>query len=276
MHKKAPLPFIGQKRNFINHFIQVINQHIDDDGHGWTIVDAFGGSGLLSHVSKSIKPKATVIYNDYDDYSQRLKHIPGTNRLRQQIETLLANSPRSKKLDQKTKQAVINCIADFDGAVDIKTVSTWILFSGKFANSLDDLRKHTLYNRVRLSDFPTTDNYLTGIEVIKSDFEDLLKQYQDNPKTLFILDPPYICTQQGMYANNSYFGMVEFLRLMRLVRPPFIFFSSTRSELINYLDFVTHYQTEGHEKVKDYSRIAINSSVNGGVKYEDNLIYKFD
>ena len=50
-YTKAPLPFVGQKRNFINPFKQALN-HIPADGAGWTIVDAFGGSGLLAHVAK--------------------------------------------------------------------------------------------------------------------------------------------------------------------------------------------------------------------------------
>ena len=35
-----------------------------------TIVDVFGGSGLLSHTAKQLKPKATVIYNDFDGYTK--------------------------------------------------------------------------------------------------------------------------------------------------------------------------------------------------------------
>ena len=52
MYAKAPLPFTGQKRNFLKLFKQVLNDHIPGDGDGWTIVDAFGGSGLLSHTAK--------------------------------------------------------------------------------------------------------------------------------------------------------------------------------------------------------------------------------
>ncbi|EER45929.1 hypothetical protein AM305_03912, partial [Actinobacillus minor NM305] len=50
--KQAPLPFIGQKRMFLKHFSQILNDNIDSDGEGWTIVDVFGGSGLLSHTAK--------------------------------------------------------------------------------------------------------------------------------------------------------------------------------------------------------------------------------
>ncbi|OOR88386.1 hypothetical protein B0183_10975, partial [Glaesserella parasuis] len=50
--KQAPLPFIGQKRMFLKHFSQILNDNIDGNGEGWTIVDVFGGSGLLSHTAK--------------------------------------------------------------------------------------------------------------------------------------------------------------------------------------------------------------------------------
>ena len=40
--KQAPLPFIGQKRMFLKHFQNILNEHIKDDGEGWIIIDAFG------------------------------------------------------------------------------------------------------------------------------------------------------------------------------------------------------------------------------------------
>ncbi|MFN3564223.1 MAG: hypothetical protein ACK4V8_07230, partial [Moraxella osloensis] len=62
-YSKAPLSFIGQKRNFIKAFRHIINANIIDYGEGWTVVDVFGGSGLLAHNAKYLLPKATVIYN---------------------------------------------------------------------------------------------------------------------------------------------------------------------------------------------------------------------
>ena len=35
-------------------------------------VDLFGGSGLLSHITKRCKPEATVIYNDFDNYHKQM------------------------------------------------------------------------------------------------------------------------------------------------------------------------------------------------------------
>lgn len=82
-YKKAPLPFTGQKRNFLKHFIPVLQQNIPNDGAGWTIVDVFGDSSLLAHTTKRILPQARVIYNDFDGYAKRLQHIADTERLRQ-------------------------------------------------------------------------------------------------------------------------------------------------------------------------------------------------
>ena len=84
-YSKAPLSFIGQKRNFIKAFRHIINANIIDDGEGWTVVDVFGGSCLLAHNAKHLLPKATVIYNDFDGYVDRLNYIEDTERLRQQI-----------------------------------------------------------------------------------------------------------------------------------------------------------------------------------------------
>lgn len=97
-HSTAPLPFVGQKRYFIKHFTKVLSQ-IPADGKHWTIVDVFGGSGLLAHVAKRIKPQARVIYNDYDNYSDRLRHIPDYNRLREQIAQIVGGIPKGSRLD---------------------------------------------------------------------------------------------------------------------------------------------------------------------------------
>ena len=77
MYLSAPLPFVGQKRMLAKEFMKVLEQYPD----GTLFVDLFGGSGLLSHITKSLKPHSTVIYNDFDNYRFHMKHIPQTNQL---------------------------------------------------------------------------------------------------------------------------------------------------------------------------------------------------
>ncbi|HHV6871817.1 TPA: s-adenosyl-L-methionine-dependent methyltransferase, partial [Haemophilus influenzae] len=90
--KQAPLPFIGQKRMFLKHFETVLNENIKGEGEGWIIIDTFGGSGLLSHTAKRLKPKARVIYNDFDGYAERLAHIDDINQLRAELYSVVGNA----------------------------------------------------------------------------------------------------------------------------------------------------------------------------------------
>ena len=54
----APLPFVGQKRMFAREYKRILST-LDDNA---VFVDLFGGSGLLSHITKYNKPNATVVY----------------------------------------------------------------------------------------------------------------------------------------------------------------------------------------------------------------------
>ena len=75
MYLSAPLPFVGQKRMFAREFIKVLGQFPDST----VFVDLFGGSGLLSHITKCVRPDATVVYNDFDNYRCRLVNIPAVS-----------------------------------------------------------------------------------------------------------------------------------------------------------------------------------------------------
>lgn len=235
----------------------------------------FGGSGLLAHIAKRCKPSSRVIYNDFDGYATRLQHIDDTNRLRQVIFNLLQDYPQKTKLTPALKAVVQATLQTFGGYVDVVSVASWILFSGQQARTLDDLMQHNFYNRVRLSDYPSADGYLDGLEIVSQSYVDLLPQFINQDKVLLLLDPPYVCTTQGAYYNDVYFGMVEFLKLMSMVRPPFVFFSSTRSEFLDYLDLVIGYKLDGWEWFAGYHKVSLMAGLNYSARYEDNMVYKF-
>lgn len=275
-YKQAPLPFIGQKRMFLNHFKAVLNTHIKDDEEDWIIVDVFGGSGLLSHVARRIKPKARVIYNDFDGYADRLKHIDDINCLRRDLLKLIADIiPKNGKISNPLKQKIINKINDFRGFIDVNLLCSWLCFSGQQANTLDSLFKKSFYNGIRQTDYESADDYLDGIEVVSESFHQLLPQFQDNPKALLILDPPYLCTNQDSYKQERYFDLIDFLRLIHLTRPPFIFFSSSKSEFIRFIEWQLDNKTLNWQAFENYRRIVVNAKLNHQVSYEDNLVYKF-
>lgn len=84
IYKQAPLPFMGQKKNFLGAFRRVLlNKKIKQDK---VFLDVFGGSGLLSHNLKIWYPDNEVIWNDYDNYQARLDKILITQELKSELE----------------------------------------------------------------------------------------------------------------------------------------------------------------------------------------------
>ncbi|MDA3978176.1 hypothetical protein [Gallibacterium sp. AGMB14963] len=271
---QAPLPFIGQKRMFLNQFKSVLNDIIVNDGEDWTVVDAFGGSGLLSHTAKQLKQKARVIYNDFDGYAERLNHIDDINRLRAILSKLLVNYPRQKRLDIATRHKVINAIESFDSYKDPHILCSWLLFSGQQVKSVKELYRHGFYNCVRQSDYDEAEGYLEGVEVVNESFSELLPKFSADKKAIFVLDPPYLCTHQESYKQDSYFDLINFLDLIRLTRPPYIFFSSTKSEFVRFVDWLIATKGDNWQSFIDYKRIIVQTSTSYSGKYEDNLVYK--
>lgn len=137
-YTQAPLPFQGQKRFFIQQFARQIAQYPSDS----TIVDLFGGSGLLSRVCKDIHPSARVLYNDHDHYSDRLALIPQTETIRQRLLPLVAHIPRSKRIDPATVHRICNVLlaCQQEGLlIDYTTISTWLLYTMHYCDSIDEL-----------------------------------------------------------------------------------------------------------------------------------------
>ena len=76
-YNQAPLPFQGQKRRFLKEF----KNELQEFSPTATYVDLFGGSGFLSHTVKQHYPDATVVYNDFDNYTYRLENVENTNAI---------------------------------------------------------------------------------------------------------------------------------------------------------------------------------------------------
>lgn len=103
MYLSAPLPFVGQKRMFAKEFIKVLDQFPDST----VFVDLFGGSGLLSHITKRVRPDAVVVYNDFDNYRQRLDNIPNTNQLLADLRRITAELPRKKRITGEARERIL-------------------------------------------------------------------------------------------------------------------------------------------------------------------------
>lgn len=275
---QAPLPFIGQKRMFIKTVVKLFEENIPNEGEGWTIVDVFGGSGLLSHTAKFNLPKARVIYNDFDGYSEKLANMGDIEALRAQLFNYLESEGtayKQQKLSITQKLHCLRIIEEFEGVKYWDILASWLLFTGNESKDLAEIKKRTFYNCIRKTPLPNCDDYLNGVEIVKMDFRTLMQQFKQQEKVLFLLDPPYLCTKQDTYSNERYFDLVDFLELMALMGQSYLFFSSTKSEVLRYLDFAKKYEY-GNYQIFDGAQISsLDYQLNKNVKYQDNLIYNF-
>lgn len=178
---------------FAKEFIKVLEQYPD----GTTFVDLFGGSGLLSHITKCRKPNSTVVYNDFDNYRKRLESVPQTNALLAELRKIVSGVPRHKPITGEKRDKVFACIQKYEqryGYVDFITLSSSILFSMKYKLSIEDMRKETLYNNVRTADYQPATDYLDGLTIVSEDYKKVFDRYKDVPGVVFLVDPPYLST----------------------------------------------------------------------------------
>ena len=221
----APLPFRGQKRNFASR----LRQALDPLNGISLIVDCFGGSGLLSRVAKDAIPQATVIYNDFDAFRKRLENIPETEKLRQLMMELLGDQYlRGQRISEADKECIIAHLKQHPDA-DYLTISSWLLFSGKWATSLDGLTRNAWYYKMRRTPIDAT-GYLDGIDVVSEDYQTLILRYPPNQHTLYLLDPPYLDTDLDGYEGDDWTASDQ-ARLISALEdmPHFVFFASSKS-----------------------------------------------
>ncbi len=107
----APLPFLGQKKDFAGRFAEALREFTGIT----TVVDLFGGSGLLAHTAKATRPDLRVIYNDHDNFSERLHGIEDTNVLLSIVRSILKDEPKGKRVADAAKDRVMAVIDRWGG-----------------------------------------------------------------------------------------------------------------------------------------------------------------
>lgn len=277
VYKTAPLPFQGQKRRFIGSF-SLAMKDLKGKQDVKIVVDLFGGSGLLSHTAKKIFPEAKVIYNDFDNYSLRLRNIKNTNRLLSEIRIIVGDSPKDKKLDSLSTKQIIDRIRDEElrGYVDYITLSSSLLFSAKYVTNLNELQAQTMYNNIRSSDYDfDADEYLEGIDIVHCDYRELYNQFKDVPGVLFLVDPPYLSTDTKTYNSDKYWKLRDYLDVLNvLVGSSYFFFTSNKSSLIELCEWFADNRNIGNpfeNSVLNTQNITLNKTAG----YTDMMLYKF-
>ncbi|MDR1671715.1 MAG: DNA adenine methylase [Alistipes sp.] len=271
--KSAPLPFQGQKRNFVKEFQTALTE-LNPTGEITTIVDLFGGSGLLSHTAKRYMPQCRVVFNDFDDFHLRLEHVSTTNAILAELRAILADCPRHERITGERRQRIEAVLkrADAAGFVDWVTLSGSLLFSCKYQTSLDGFLKESFYNNVKQEDYHA-DDYLDGIEVVKCDYRELAGRFQGRRDVLFLVDPPYLSTDAASYKAGAYWKLKDYLDvLLTLLDGNYIYFTSSKSQIVELCDwFAAHFGIN-----TPFSNAAVKTyQVKGKVlNYTDMMFYK--
>lgn len=266
----APLPFVGQKRMFAKEFIKVLEQFPDNA----VFVDLFGGSGLLSHIAKRQKPNAKVVYNDFDNYRYRLEAIPNTNALLADIRKFADGIARHKAIEGEARELIFERLEQeqrTNGYIGFITISSSLLFSMKYVSSIEEMRKETLYNNIRKSDYQPCPDYLQGIEVVSCDYKELFEQYKDTPHVVFLVDPPYLSTEVGTY--NMYWRMSDYLDVLTVLKEhAFVYFTSNKSSIVELCEWLGKNQTIGNPFAR-CRKVEFNATMNYNATYTDMMFY---
>jgi len=270
-HKSSPLPFMGQKRRFLKKFMDVLVSNSPTAIY----VDLFGGSGLLAHTVKQFYPEARVIYNDYDNFYQRLKSIDRTNKLLDDIRNLIRDLPKDKAIPSDRRRPILDRIYQDEqahGYVDYITISSNLLFAMNYAHDYDSLTRQTFYNVLRDTPY-NAEGYLEGVERVSTDYKTLFEQLKGEENIVFLVDPPYLSTETYAY-KSSYWKLGDYLDVLDILKVPhYYYFTSNKSQIIELCEWMDR-KVPG---VNPFNGSVIYSHVtnaNQTSKYTDIMIVK--
>lgn len=270
LYLSAPLPFVGQKRMFAKQFIEVIRQYPADT----VFVDLFGGSGLLSHITKHFHPESRVIYNDFDNYRLRINNIPRTNRLLESIRPIASQFARHKPIAGYAREQIFALLEHEEkenGYLDFITLSSSLMFSMKYKMSIEGLRGETLYNNVRKNGYEPCRDYLAGLEIVSCDYRELFELYKDTSGVVFLVDPPYLSTDVGTY--RMYWRLADYLDVLSVLPGHnFVYFTSEKSCIIELCEWMGRHPSLGDPFARCQRR-EFNATMNYSAHYKDIMLF---
>lgn len=269
LYTTAPLPFVGQKRRFAGEFRKIIAGCPANT----VFIDLFGGSGLLSHIIKHDRPQATVVYNDYDNYRQRIEAIDTTNALLAEIRLIIDGVPKGSRLPEQIAIRVLGVVrkAEKCGYVDYITLSSALMFSMKYVNSYEELTKETMYNNMRNTPY-SAEGYLDGITVVSADYKTIFALYKDMPNAVFLIDPPYLSTEVGTYTMT--WRLSDYLDVLTLLQGThYFYFTSSKSSVVELCEWIANAKVTANP-FAGAKRSERQVTMNYNSHYTDMMLYK--
>ena len=263
--------FQGQKRTWYKELAQVV-ELLAANGYD-RYVDLFGGSGFCSRLIKDVHPGATVVYNDFDNYSERLKHVEETNIILQFLRDITKDVERNKPLPDEMHYPIMKYLYESErkfGYVDTITISGNLLFSGRFVRSLKEIDRENFWCKAVKENYDAEacHAYLEGLNVISVDAFRLLPLI--TPGTVCIVDPPYMGTDCKRYSGNI--GLSKHLELIfKLIKSEclVVYFTSDKSELFMVFETMNKALFDG---CFDYKIFSHKVGINYNAQYVDYMI----
>ncbi|MDU1893137.1 MAG: DNA adenine methylase, partial [Dysgonomonas sp.] len=227
--------------------------------------------------AKHMMPECTVIYNDFDNFSRRLRNIDRTNTLLSAIRLIAANEPKEKRISSDCKEKILERVKQDEksGFVDYITLSSSLMFSAKYVTNIKELSSESFYNNIKAVNYDfNPEEYLTGLDIVQCDYKELYEKYKDVPGVLFIIDPPYLSTDTTTYNSDKYWKLRDYLDVLKvLVSRNYIFFTSNKSSLVELCEWFADNKTLGNPFVDSVLSTKNVNSYN--VNYTDMMLYKF-
>lgn len=214
-----------------------------------------------------------MIYNDYDGYHLRLANIPRTNALLADLRQLVGVRPKGQRLPDDVRERILQRVKEEEqtGFVDYITLSSWLLFSGKYFTSFEQLARHGFYNNLRQEPY-RADGYLEGVEIVRADYRELFEQYRHAEGVVFIVDPPYLLTEVGAYKCHWKLG--DYLDVLKVLDgQSYVYFSSAKSQIVELMDWVTT-STFSCNPFADAERREQSVTINHSAHYTDIMMFK--
>ena len=279
MLTRPPLPFLGNKAESRKYILQILETYIPTviQENEFYIVDVFGGSGFCAYLARQVFPDIQhvhVVYNDYDNYLDRLMKIDQTNRILQKCRAIV-RTPQEKRMTDAEKHAIEEIIEQ-EESPDIKTISTHFTYTCGWCDSYEDLKKKSaFYNRLSRDTYKTSAaEYLEDIDVIRADWEVIVNYFMDKP-TLFIIDPPYLYSDKVLY-NTKYWKLDKYMLLLSKIMSMehVILFSEKGGEFSSIIN--SFYHDFGIKLFRDYVKHFVLNARNIGYnkRIQEEIYYQ--
>lgn len=201
--REPPLAFSGNKKYWAAELMDEASLLPP----GATVWDVFGGSAVCARCIKDARPDVRVIWNDFDNYSDRLRHIAESEELRKTLYRMfggVGDASLCRPLTPDEARAFHEvCVAHHQrfGFFDDLLVRRWSSIG--CPKGFYDLNNppEKLFSRVPRTPLKVADaeRWLDGLEITRCEARQLPIQDGD----FVILDPPYVETTCSEYRGSG-------------------------------------------------------------------------